>query len=721
MQVLRLAHAMRDVSRLAARRCDGWKRTPPVAWTPVRGMSESSQQDPEPTSKPEPTSGPELTSKPENKRPIPDYDGQSLVLPWTVRSLRPHNLTPEDYLDLSNARALAVDPTATAETNAEGDSPKPLPPFITYGFRKPFTFTHFPVNTRGFFYYCHHEHVPLGGSIRFRVMQDADPKRFRYGQDLLNEYGTPWELSLPAIFHLKRYTLLWNALRRDRVHSYELLKENSGILKSTRVVDIRFEEQLIRGVVQPFYVDLADGPSQKIHFVGADSLHFTRANRFFVSLPPSEADHKRQWLRNRWPFLAGQLLCRFELIGPHKDDPEPSLVIRVLRIIEPVRMVDRRENILKVDVPFVPGSLITVGGGAQPLIVGEDELPQGVDIKWAFAAVPPKFSAEGQPRARRLDLRTLDPAKLSPRDYVDLSGLSGYVVDRQAEGPPRLKDGTLSNINYDSLKKKTADGGYTFHDAPFPANSQGFLYFRARPHAEVAGSVRFRVTQGRDPEYFAHGEDLLTVFGKPWQIPLVTIASSPRCVVLRKYLERDALVTFEALEQCEKLARTSEPVNLTATSQVVCEVEEPFHINLRASRGRIFVAGDHRLYHLLPRDIFLRDPRNHPEWPYEAGVLVCQLEFFGEKDLAIGLRVLRIAEPVRLQADMREGHSSFIVDDPREGELLCVEGMPRSLFAGTAGATVKAVLARRTYLKLQALEEDMETPREVAELGDAGR
>ncbi|KAI0359734.1 hypothetical protein OH77DRAFT_1419034 [Trametes cingulata] len=366
MQLLSLAHAVRRASRLDATRCSGWRRTALTVSSYVRGMSQSSP--------------PEAPKK--RRNPMPNYDGESIVVPWTVRSLQRRNLTPQDYVDLSNARALAIDPSA--EVNAKPEDREPLPPFITYGFRKPFTFTPFPINTRGFFYYWHRPRALLGGSIRFRVMQEADPHRFAHGYDLLNEYGTPWEMSLLALSHLRRYASLWDALRRDKIHSFELLKRSTALLSSAHDLDIRFEDQLIRSAGQPFYVDLTQ-PRQKLHLLGNRILHLVRAHQLFLAPTPPDLQHEKMRALQRWPFAAGRLRCQFELIEPWIDDPAPSLVLRVLRIIEPVRMVPvRKPNVLAVDPRFEPGALLTASGSSEPVILGPDHIYNGDELKWAF-------------------------------------------------------------------------------------------------------------------------------------------------------------------------------------------------------------------------------------------------------------------------------------------------------------------------------------------------
>ncbi|KAI0043979.1 hypothetical protein FA95DRAFT_1608935 [Auriscalpium vulgare] len=99
------------------------------------------------------------------------------------------------------------------------------------------------------------------------------------------------------------------------------------------------------------------------------------------------------------------------------------------------------------------------------------------------------------PAKKRANIRTLDPSKLLPSDYAEVSNRL------RLNYTPWLAD---SNWIY------TRSGPVYSKTVPSPANSRGFLYFHA-PSREV----RFRLAS-TDPHRFAGGTDLLCPDGAPW-------------------------------------------------------------------------------------------------------------------------------------------------------------------------------------------------------------
>ncbi|OJT06627.1 hypothetical protein TRAPUB_2517 [Trametes pubescens] len=282
-----------------------------------------------------------------------DIDPSPLV-PWTLRTLFRHKLTAEDYVDLSDAHAIAVHPNGPAASVSQ------KPPVISYGWRVTGErYTPFPVNTRGFFYYHPHPRSPFGGSIRFRVAQTADPTRFPEGQDLLNEYGTTWEFPLLAALHLDRYSVLRDAISRCAIVTPKLLAKHPMLVKSARGWYLDAHTQCVNEAREPFYVDLADW-KQKIIVPGDYDLSLLRLKYLFLR-PRTELDaHLSDGAR--WPFTGGRLLCRLEVHERH--EPHRKLVaVRVLRILEPVRL--RHESLREVvtaGFPLTPGKLLAVKG-----------------------------------------------------------------------------------------------------------------------------------------------------------------------------------------------------------------------------------------------------------------------------------------------------------------------------------------------------------------------
>lgn len=107
----------------------------------------------------------------------------------------------------------------------------------------------------------------------------------------------------------------------------------------------------------------------------------------------------------------------------------------------------------------------------------------------------------------------------------------------------------------------------------FPANSRGFIYYHTSPSIpETAGELRFRLTQGDDPELFQAGSDLLSIEGLTWNIPLVVVAHNRSFRVFRSLLLRDNLVSPALMDLCAGLSMRS-------PSRVIHSLGQPFHVD----------------------------------------------------------------------------------------------------------------------------------------------
>jgi hypothetical protein len=138
-------------------------------------------------------------------------------------------------------------------------------------------------------------------------------------------------------------------------------------------------------------------------------------------------------------------------------------------------------------------------------------------------------------------LSTLDPAHLTPADYISLS----YHTNPSLSFIPRT-----SSFPIRFFRK---NGEYQ----PFPQGTRGFLYYHApRQLPPMAGAVRFRITPGSHPSTFPDGVDLLRD-GLPWEISLPTLAAAVgRKEVLREQLLLEGLVSQADLAQCRAAAPT---------------------------------------------------------------------------------------------------------------------------------------------------------------------
>ncbi|TEB29907.1 hypothetical protein FA13DRAFT_601717 [Coprinellus micaceus] len=183
-------------------------------------------------------------------------------------------------------------------------------------------------------------------------------------------------------------------------------------------------------------------------------------------------------------------------------------------------------------------------------------------------------SSLGKKKERRF-VATLDPGRLRSEDLLNLSGLS----------QPRIcfpcKDAPSSASPYDTARLAYRYISGSLSIVPFPADTQGFLYFHQSPHSHpAAGEVRFRVVRPEDSslptrEAFSRGSDLtLDHRHNLWGVHLT--------VVLRKYpviwrkLISDGIIPPSRAAELEGLV----PKHLRGRSRVLDSITDPFILGL---------------------------------------------------------------------------------------------------------------------------------------------
>lgn len=128
----------------------------------------------------------------------------------------------------------------------------------------------------------------------------------------------------------------------------------------------------------------------------------------------------------------------------------------------------------------------------------------------------------GQWRYSRL-IQSLDPAKLSSSDFMDISGLRQPCISFY---DPHAGHHRSFRIFHTSSKRFTV----------FPGNTKGFLYY----HQQL-GQLRFRLTETMDPgRSFDDGKDLHLPNGRPWYI-IPRRSVNAEGTVLRTFLQQDGL------------------------------------------------------------------------------------------------------------------------------------------------------------------------------------
>ncbi|KAI0663814.1 hypothetical protein C8Q70DRAFT_952852 [Cubamyces menziesii] len=303
------------------------------------------------------------------------------------------------------------------------------------------------------------------------------------------------------------------------------------------------------------------------------------------------------------------------------------------------------------------------------------------------------FPSDQFPVKLTRNLRTLDRFKLNRQDYVDLSNRiiafsSGQSSEnKQSEPTEPSPDEANPNappeppthaiIGYRE-KRHTLGRSRITEYFPFPTNTHGFFYYLPQPSTPISGQIRFRLIE-KVKGGPRTGNNLLNEYGLPWNIPLLTVAHSKRFKALSDVLQRDGFLTDELLESCKVMQESIGDVKLGPSSQIVTAMGHPFYVNLSDPAAYFFIVSRNSLYRLHNRYIFkpLDDPARG-FWPFEEGVLRCQMvalyatpndNLYPE----IGVRVLRIIEPVRKKKDIP---SHVPVVDIQPGSMVKLDGKP---------------------------------------------
>ncbi|KAG6877534.1 hypothetical protein C0992_009734 [Termitomyces sp. T32_za158] len=168
----------------------------------------------------------------------------------------------------------------------------------------------FPSKTQGFLYYHCHPHLPpTTGEIRFRVTESFDPTYFHNGTDLVRADGAlPW--SIP----LNRLTLVHAPLK-------ELLGQNHNIPATIFGHKKKFllsylEQPFVMNLERPLYSNLLD-------------FQLRTCMRVLYSMPRTR--------KRTQSVYKGKLLVRFEQASLAEQKEDTSIVMRVLKVLEPIQ------------------------------------------------------------------------------------------------------------------------------------------------------------------------------------------------------------------------------------------------------------------------------------------------------------------------------------------------------------------------------------------------
>ncbi|TBU54995.1 hypothetical protein BD310DRAFT_951062 [Dichomitus squalens] len=279
-------------------------------------------------------------------------------------------------------------------------------------------------------------------------------------------------------------------------------------------------------------------------------------------------------------------------------------------------------------------------------------------------------------------VRTLDPTKLTPSDYVDFS--EKFI--------PRVNIVTQSSHPEDAtnlLPQRLSAGVIAtgFRDRRFPPNTAGFLYYHTPPYSPpLAGEVRFRVTPSPDPASFTQGYDLLMDYGVRWNIPLLYMTDKKEYTGLHTLLLQDGLVTPQlsdiAASAVEGLNKTAHGRKISFRRTVlVSSFGRGFYIRVGHHNGYCMSIGTDtvvkkRVECVAEFRVPVDGSGGGAQYsPYEGSTICCfepstLPEHAGKR--VVVLRILRLldSDPIRPMPPPNKHEYPLSKLRPREGQLL---------------------------------------------------
>ncbi|PSS29808.1 hypothetical protein PHLCEN_2v2704 [Hermanssonia centrifuga] len=229
----------------------------------------------------------------------------------SVSSLHPKLITRECYLDFSHARRPHVYYGTATYSN-----------LVDYG-RVHQQQYRFPEGTHGFLYYHSPEWAPrLAGQLRFRITSSPNPASFSSGTDL-KWHGIPWQRPLLALSRLRDFDAMEDILLRDGLVSKDTLLacDKSATLRS----GVYGSSRLIYAFGQPFHMKL--GWVFKLCVINTSGDKESTVDVLWW-LP--RIDVRKPMYPN------GSAICCFELSKLPEHEGTRSIVIRVLKVVEPI-------------------------------------------------------------------------------------------------------------------------------------------------------------------------------------------------------------------------------------------------------------------------------------------------------------------------------------------------------------------------------------------------
>ncbi|ETW85356.1 hypothetical protein HETIRDRAFT_414387 [Heterobasidion irregulare TC 32-1] len=251
------------------------------------------------------------------------------------------------------------------------------------------------------------------------------------------------------------------------------------------------------------------------------------------------------------------------------------------------------------------------------------------------------------PTLSRRCLQTLDPHRLRPSDFQDLSDLN--KVRLTVPNPPAGRTRS-SDIAYDT--RKHAEGHY-------PTGTHGFFYYLSPVDKLAQGEIRFRITKDDNPANFTSGKDLLLRTGLPWTISMASLLKDTHIVfrhlLLEEKLVPDNYFTNLAASVIRESSSRRAPLRRT-TSPILTSFGQQFRFDFSKHTGCVYIKGEHELLYVKFKNPLL---------------YVNSITGFDDGRRGVVIRLNKIVEPLRARP-VPEGRKAM--QEPVEGQLLTETG-----------------------------------------------
>jgi len=218
----------------------------------------------------------------------------------------------------------------------------------------------FPPDSSGWLcFYRRADRPTITGEVRFRLALSGNTKDFASGSDLLLPGGLPWKIPLLHIATIPQFKMLRNVLLRDKLVDLDLLARCDAMV-SKMGCPPRNLGALLSSLDDVFVLDFS---------YATRNCHVWRHNEdllkvWRVALPVVDFRTGEKLL----PYT-GRALCRFERSSLPIHADNPTLLLRIVDIIEPIQCIVRDYD--GYVEKSVKGALIRHGGEPAGIVISQ--------------------------------------------------------------------------------------------------------------------------------------------------------------------------------------------------------------------------------------------------------------------------------------------------------------------------------------------------------------